>query len=193
MSAARRAPTRLAMAAVRALIHLYPRDFRVRYGAEMEQFVRDAVADARTAGHGRGVQWRRILGDLVVGAIRERAAAWRQYREVPIPQSHRPRHGDRMGTLLQDVRYATRTLRRNPGFALVVVVSLALGIGANSLIYSVVDGLVLRPFPYPDADRLVAIGVTYPKTNGERQFIEAISPPEYDDIRDANDRSVLRL
>jgi len=88
-----------------------------------------------------------------------------------------------MGTLAQDLRYAWRTVRKSPGIALVVIVSLALGIGANSLIYSVVDGIVLRPFPYPNADRLVAVGVTYPAMNGERRFIETISPPEYNDIR----------
>src|SRR4029450_3065581 len=45
------------------------------------------------------------------------------------------------------------------------------------------DGIVLRPFPYPGADRLVSIGVTFPALAGERRFIEAISPPEYNDIR----------
>ncbi|MDQ3997483.1 MAG: ABC transporter permease, partial [Gemmatimonadota bacterium] len=165
------------MAVARALIRLYPQDFRERFGPEIEQFVRDAVADS--------LPCRRILADLVVGAVRERIAARRQRRDVHPPQMQRAPQGDRMGTLIQDLRYAARTLRKNPGFALVVVVSLALGIGANSLIYSVVDGLVLRPFPYPDADRLVAIGATYPKTDGERRFIEAISPPEYEDIRRA--------
>jgi predicted permease len=177
MSEARRALGRRSIAVVRALIRLYPRDFRDRYGHEMEQFVRDAATEVG------GVRWRQVLGDLLAGAIRERVAARRPRRDLYAPHSLRPPHGDRMGTLLQDLRYAARTLRKNPGFALVVVISLALGIGANSLIYSVVDGLVLRPFPYPDADRLVAIGVTYPRASGERQFIEAISPPEYEDIR----------
>jgi putative ABC transport system permease protein len=172
-----KSPGGFSIAVVRWLIRLYPRDFRERYGREIEQFVRDAAAD------GRRVPWRQILPDLVVGAIRERAAASRHRRDAYVPEPQFSRRGDRMGTLLQDLRYAARTLRKNPGFALVVVVSLALGIGANSLIYSVVDGLVLRPFPYPDADRLVAIGATYPKADGERRFIEAISPPEYEDIR----------
>jgi hypothetical protein len=88
-----------------------------------------------------------------------------------------------MNTLAQDIRYAWRTIRKSPGVALVVIISLALGIGANSLIYSVVDGIILRPFPYPNADRVVSIGVTYPALRGERQFVEAISPPEYVDIR----------
>jgi putative ABC transport system permease protein len=178
MTVARRTPSRPAMAVVRALIRLYPGDFRTRFGPEMEQFVRDAVSD------GGGVPWRWILPDLIAGAIRERISARRHRRALPVsPHAH---HRDRMGTLLQDLRYATRTLRRNPGFALVVVVSLAIGIGANSLIYSVVDGLVLRPFPYPAPDRLVAIAATFPKADGERRFIEAISPPEYEDIRNGS-------
>jgi len=78
-----------------------------------------------------------------------------------------------MSTLAQDIRYAWRTIRKSPGVALVVIVSLALGIGANTLIYSVVDGIVLRPFPYPNADRLVSVGVTFPALNGERTFIES--------------------
>jgi putative ABC transport system permease protein len=170
-------PSRISIAVVRALIRLYPREFRDRYGPEMEQFVRDASADT-----GR-VRWRRILPDLIAGAIRERIAASEHRRDVYMAHPHFTPSGDRMATLLQDLRYAIRTLRRSPAFAIVVVVSLALGIGANSLIYSVVDGLVLRPFPYPDADRLVAIGATYPKADGERRFIEAISPPEYEDIQ----------
>jgi predicted permease len=88
-----------------------------------------------------------------------------------------------MHTLGQDLRYAWRTIRKSPGIALVVIVSLTLGIGANTLIYSVVDGIILRPFPYPNADRLVSIGVTFPALSGERRFVEAISPPEYNDIR----------
>ena len=170
-------PSRVSIVVVRALIRLYPREFRDRYGREIEQFVSDARADT-----GR-VRWRRILPDLVAGAIRERIAVSQHRRDGYLPHSHYTPSGDRMATLLQDLRYAIRTLRRSPAFALVVVVSLALGIGANSLIYSVVDGLVLRPFPYPDADRLVAVGATYPKADGERRFIEAISPPEYEDIQ----------
>jgi putative ABC transport system permease protein len=63
------------------------------------------------------------------------------------------------------------------------VISLALAIGGNSLIYGMVDGFVLRPFDYPDPDRLVTIGVTFPKLSSETTYVETLSPAEYADIR----------
>jgi hypothetical protein len=62
-----------------------------------------------------------------------------------------------MGAISQDTKFGLRTLKQNPAFTAMAVMTLALGIGANTAIFSVMDAVLLRPFSYPDSGRLVAI------------------------------------
>ncbi|MDQ3606953.1 MAG: ABC transporter permease, partial [Gemmatimonadota bacterium] len=83
-----------------------------------------------------------------------------------------------MEGLRQDLRYALRTLRRSPGFAAIAVLTLGLGIGATVAIFSVVHGVLLRPLPFPESDRLVRIWQANPGESIERG---AISPVDFED------------
>ena len=83
----------------------------------------------------------------------------------------------------QDLLYALRHLRKNPGYALVTVLTLALGIGANTAIFSVVNGVILKPLPYPDASRLVFITSQFPGLGFDQFWVSA---PEFLEFRERN-------
>ncbi|MGH7460562.1 MAG: ABC transporter permease [Longimicrobiales bacterium] len=88
-----------------------------------------------------------------------------------------------MSELLADLRYALRALRKAPGFSIVAVLTLALGIGANSAIFSVLNGVVLRPLPYASPDRLVRLASKFPTLGFDKFWI---SPPEFFELQERN-------
>jgi putative ABC transport system permease protein len=94
-----------------------------------------------------------------------------------------------MSTLLQDLRHAIRNLLRTPGFALITILTLALGIGANTAIFSVVNGVILRPLGYPQPDRLMFITSRFPSLGFDQFWV---SPPEYFEFTEWN-RSFSRV
>jgi len=95
------------------------------------------------------------------------------------------RRRGRWDDLRQDLRVAVRGLRRTPGFTIVALLTLGLGIGANSSVFSVLDSVLLRPLPYPAADRLVQLWSDHRVRSG-RTSPEWLSPPDFVDWRDQN-------
>src|SRR6266581_5257295 len=84
-----------------------------------------------------------------------------------------------MNGLLQDLRYAQRQLYKSPGFTAVAILTLALGIGATTAIFSVVYGVLLRPLPYRDSNRIMAVFEVTSKDRPSR-----VADPNFDDFRD---------
>src|SRR5262245_58455539 len=84
---------------------------------------------------------------------------------------------------MSHLRFAFRQLRKHPGFTAAAVLTLALGIGANTAVFSIINGVLLRPLPYPDPDRLVTLWERNPQRGIEQ---ERVSGPNYLDWREQN-------
>ena len=119
----------------RSLLRLFPFDFRADYGRDMEHTFADQRRDAERAGTPGILRlWWETLAGIFTTAPREH---WEMFR--------------------QDAGFAVRMMRKNPGFTLVVVLTLALGIGANTAIFSMINGVILRPLPYADGGQLLRL------------------------------------
>ncbi len=166
----------------RALLRLYPAGFRDEYGDAMVEFFRDRLAEMRSRHGAAGVAatWGNVLTDALREAPLARADATRRaLQQLMSPPPHAAiaaRRKDWMfHSIMQDVSLGLRNMARSPWHSSLVILTLALGLGANTAIYSVVDHTLLRPLPFHDPDALLQIRMQPP--------YESVSEPEFADVR----------
>ena len=157
------------------LLRLLPRDLREPVAGDVEE--QFAVRLARD-GHLRATLW--AWSEAVGLALRFRWERTAHGRGVPpIGEKERPAVS-RLDALRRDVAFSVRLLRREPSFTFVAIAALALGIGANTAIFSVVDAVLWRPLPYADADRIMSLAEQRPREG--RQY-GPVSPADFFDWR----------
>ena len=153
-------PGRVSMAerVLHAMMRALPADMHRRDGAELAEMIADEVAEARA--RGRWAFARRVV-----------AIAWDVLRRAPYEhwrrRGRKPNEESTMRSFLADLRFAVRSFSRQPGPTALILLTLTLGIAANTAVFAIVDGLFLRPFPYPEPDRLVYVNEQAPTWNLE--------------------------
>jgi putative ABC transport system permease protein len=156
---------------LRLLLRTYPAEFRERFGADLE-----ADFDQLLRGRGPRAAWRFAFSDLrraiPMTHADDQRARQRRYALTLGGERH-------MDTLTFDIRHSLRALLKSPVFTAVTVLTLALGIGANSAIFSLVNAVLLRPLGYHQPERLMMIHEILPDS-GVPRF--AVSPPDYLDL-----------
>jgi predicted permease len=145
----------------------------------------EADLDEELAYHVEKDIQRLIAGGLSPGEAR--SAVRRAFGNVEVlKEESRDARGTRLlEDAAQDVRYVIRTLRKSPGFTALAVLTLTLGIGANSAIFTVVNAVLIQPLEYPESDRVVVIYSTFPALGlpPEERGFRTVSPPEYRELQ----------
>jgi len=169
------------------LLRLYPRRFHDRYADDMKESFLARRDEARRSGGIPALArvWLRTTLSLLATAAAER---WRSSLDPPArrPPARVFRPGGLVNNVSEDARFALRLMRRQPGYALFVAATLAVGIATVTAVFSVVNGVLLRPLPYAQPDELVGVRTYFHPESGFDFPDFPMSPPEYLDYRNAS-------
>ena len=158
------------------LMRAFPADFRREFGADMVETILGDYERIRSRSRARSIVFLISTAvDLVWGGVRERLDP--TWVGTAGASTTKWEGGMSIETSIADLRYASRSLARAPSFSAVATVTLALGIGATTAIFSVVDAVLLDPLPFPEADQLLYIGASAPGSDLPEEF--GVSPEFY--------------
>ena len=183
------------LALYRRMLHVLPREFRNQNGEEMGRLFAEALVEARARARGAVLRvWWWGAWDVATAALlsrlvpRSRRAGNPSLRPAghpgPIPRSPKPKDSLVFESLVADVLHSLRSLRKSPGFTVIALLTLGLGVGATTLVFTVVHSVLLKPLPYESPERLVNV---WNDLIEERQYLPAVHPGDFRDYQEMSE------
>jgi putative ABC transport system permease protein len=165
---------RLDIVLYRILLRAFPARVRREFGDDMAAMFREQLLEARSAGVGSARIWTAAVLDALTHGLAERSKPLIAGSAGVVRETRRWRWW--MHALLEDIRYSIRLMTKQPAVTAIAIVTLALGIGANTAIFSAVNAVLLRPLPYPEPSRLMTI---WEKRAAEGVQDNVVSPADF--------------
>ncbi len=161
---------------------IYPRSIRDRFGPEMHRFFGDSYQERAKVETALGATrfWFRTYWGLIVNGIGARMDHWRRRpsrsdRRAQLAAGPRPDLGEHLAGFVRTLRHAFRSLARSPGFSLTSVLTLGLGIGACTVIFSFVYPILISPLPYPGSGEITVLHEVSPGPDGSRGWVSPLT------------------
>ena len=181
------------LARYRRMLHLLPGKFRSENGEEMERLFAEALVEARAHAHFATLRaWSSAIWDITAAAMLSRFGQESRYSASSGPANDRgpihqpPQSKDSLvfESLMADVWGTIRSLRKSPGFSIIAILTLGLGVGATTLVFTVVHSVLMKPLPYENPEQLVNV---WNNLVEERQDLPAVHSADFRDYQEMSE------